>query len=46
MPSKYKFLLEKILKSGIVENDQVILQKKNHTCEVPQGGVLSPLLIN
>jgi len=46
MPLKYGFLLEKILKSDIVENNEVILKKSDNNCGVPQGGVLSPLLMN
>lgn len=43
---KYSFLLERILKSDIVENNKIILKKSNNDCGVPQGGILSPLLMN
>ena len=46
MPLKYGFLLERILKSDIVENNEVILKKSDNNCGVPQGGILSPLLMN
>ena len=46
MPLKYDFLLERILKSDIIENNQIILKKSDNNCGVPQGGILSPLLMN
>jgi len=46
MPSKYEFLLKKILKSDIVEKNKIILKKENNNCVVSQGEVLSPLLMN
>lgn len=46
MPLKYGFLLKRILKSDIVENNEVILKKSDNNCGVPQGGILSPLLMN
>jgi retron-type reverse transcriptase len=46
MPLKYNFLLERILKSDIIENNEVILKKSDNNCGVPQGGILSPLLMN
>lgn len=46
IPNKYKFLLEQVLKTDIIENNKIILNKSNNKCGVPQGGVLSPLLMN
>lgn len=46
MPPKYKFLLDKILKSDIIEKSEVLLEKKNSNFGVPQSGVLSNLFIN
>lgn len=46
IPSKYVFLLERILKSDIIKDGQIILKKSDNKCGVPQGGVLSPLLMN
>lgn len=46
MPCNYEFLLKKILKTEIIENKKTILEKKNNISGVPQGGVLSPLLMN
>lgn len=46
IPAKYEFLLERILKSDIIENNKIILKKSDNKCGVPQGGILSPLLMN
>jgi retron-type reverse transcriptase len=46
IPVKYNFLLERILKSNIVENNKIILKKSDNKCGVPQEGILSPLLMN
>ena len=46
IPNKYKFLLKQVLKTDIIENNEIILNKSNNNSGVPQGGVLSPLLIN
>lgn len=46
IPVKYKFLLERILKSDIIENNKIILKKSDNNYGVPQGGILSPLLMN
>lgn len=46
IPVKYKFLLERILKSDIIENNKIILKKSNNNYGVPRGGILSPLFIN
>lgn len=46
MPSKYSFLLRRVLKVDIYEKGKVLLKKENNDCGVPQGGVLSPLLMN
>lgn len=46
MPGKYKFLLEQILKTDVIENQQIILKKEDNKCGTPQGGIISPLLIN
>nr|WAK85005.1 hypothetical protein and HNH endonuclease [Amicula sp. isolate GU52X-4 cfCalB7] len=46
IPNKYKFLLEQVLKADIIENNKIILNKFYNKCGVPQGGVLSPLLMN
>jgi retron-type reverse transcriptase len=46
MPCKYKFLLEQILKTDIIENLQIILKKKDNKCGILEGGIISPLLMN
>lgn len=46
MPCKYKFLLERILKTDVIENQQIILKKEDNKCGIPQGGIISPLLMN
>lgn len=46
IPSKYEFLLKQVLKADIVENNNVVQKKIDNKCGVPQGGILSPLLMN
>jgi len=46
IPDKYKFLLKQVLKSDIIENNKIVLNKANNKQGIPQGGVLSPLLMN
>ena len=46
MPLGYEFLLEKILKSDIIERNKIILKKKENNNGVPQGGILSSLFMN
>jgi retron-type reverse transcriptase len=46
MPLGYEFLLEKILKTNIIEKDKIILTKENNNFGITQGGILSPLLMN
>jgi RNA-directed DNA polymerase len=46
IPAKYEFLLKRVLKSDIIEDNKIILKKSDNKCGVPQRGVLSPLLMN
>jgi len=46
IPVKYNFLLARILKSDIIENNKIILKKSDNNYGVPQEGILSPLLMN
>ena len=46
MPCKYKFLLEQILKIDVIENHKIILKKEDNKHGIPQGGIISPLLMN
>nr|AVR57659.1 hypothetical protein [Halamphora calidilacuna] len=46
LPSKYKFLLGKILKLDVVENNNTRLKKKHNRFGILRGGILSSLLIN
>lgn len=46
MPYKYKFLLKQILKTDKIENHKIILKKEDNKSGIPQGGIISPLLMN
>lgn len=46
IPPKYDFLLQRVLKSDIIENNKIVLKKEDNNYGVPQGGILSPLLMN